>query len=285
MSNVPVIQAVKAAEAFRKLHWRRAAGILGVVALGATLSEAGALSGQAEILSAGRLIYVVSAILAYAALMRLAFIDEHPGDPEFVPGPHGFQFGRPELRLLGVGGLMLFIVILAAALAIFMIMLVLVTAGIGAITADTSPETIMEALGPGGQGSLSLVVLLVLGALMFLSVRLSLAGPATLSRRKVAVFETWHLTRGQFWRILAATILVGLPALAAGVVVGLGLNLVGGPVGPNGTPQVSLAAALALGALQGGVAAFIVLPLSVGLSAFLYRGLRDRPDVQAPSDR
>src|SRR5690349_13760924 len=105
MSNVPVLQAVQAAEAFRRLHWRRVAGILGAVALGSTLSEAGAMSGQLDLLTWGRPLYIVSAVVAYAALFRLAFIDEHPDDPEFSPGPGGFQFGRTETRLLGVGAL------------------------------------------------------------------------------------------------------------------------------------------------------------------------------------
>jgi hypothetical protein len=284
MSNVPVLQAVRAAESFRRLHWRRVAGVLALASLGATMTEAGSISGQADLLLWGRLLYVVCAVLAYTALLRLAFIDEHPGDPEFVPGPHGFQFGRPELRLLGVGALLTFMVVLGAAMLVFLIMLVLITAGVGAVTAATTPESVMEALGPGGRAILGLLVLGFLALMMLVSVRLSLAGPATVARKKIAVFETWSLTRGQFWRILAATILVSLPAIAAGVVLGLVLMVFGQPGGPGGAPQMALPGALLAGAIPGVVTGFIVLPLSVGLSAFLYRGLRAAPDVEVFGD-
>ena len=55
-----------------------------------------------------------------------------------------------------------------------------------------------------------------LGVLVFFAVRLSLAPVATFAERRLAIFESWGLTRGQFWRLLSAYIL----ALACIVAVG-----------------------------------------------------------------
>lgn len=281
MSNVPVLQAVRAAEAFRRLHWRRVAGVLVVVAASGAVSQAGVLANDMTLRAIGEIVYVVSAIAAYAALMRLAFIDEHPDDPEFVPGAQGFQWGRPEWRLIGVGLLMGFVFILALAFVVFFCILILVTAGVGAVTADTSPESVMDAVGPGGQALLSALVFGFLVGLLFFSVRISLAPAATMARKHVAVFQTWRLTKGQFWRIFAATVLVGLPALLAGVVLGLVVMIFGNPSAEGGAPQMAMPGALLAGAIPAAVSAFIVLPLTAGLTAFLYRGLRQGPDIEA----
>ncbi|MGZ6016919.1 MAG: hypothetical protein ACXWKM_14365, partial [Phenylobacterium sp.] len=52
--------------------------------------------------------------------------------------------------------------------------------------------------------------------IVYVLVRLSLAPVATFAERRLAVFESWSLTRGQFWRLFGAYVL----ALACVVVVG-----------------------------------------------------------------
>jgi hypothetical protein len=277
MSHVPVLAAVRAAESFRRLHWRRVAGVLALVALGSTLSTAGALSANLTVRAWGELLYILASVSAYMALLRLAFIDEHPDDPEFVPGPHGFQFGKPELRLLGVGALLVFALLLAACLAFFLVMVVVAGAGLGSLTADATPESVAAAVGPGGRAAVGFLLAAFVVGMLYFSVRICLAAPATVARKRITVFQTWPLTKGQFWRILAASILVGLPAIGAGVVVALLTGILGG----DADTPLALPAAIAVGAIQGVVASFIVLPLNAGLGAFLYRGLRSNPDVDA----
>ena len=275
MSNVPVLQAVQAAESFRRLHWRRVAGVLGVVAFGSTLSTGGALADNLTVRAWGEILYIAASVMAFTALLRLAFIDEHPDDPEFVPGAQGFQFRKPELRLLGVGALLVFVLALAACLAFFVVMVVVAGAGIGKLTADATPESVAAAVGPGGRAVVGLVLAGFLAGMIYFSVRIGLATPATIARKQITLFQTWPLTKGQFWRILAASALIGLPAIGAGIVVAL----LTGSLGGTADNPLNLPTALAVGAIQGMVAGFIALPLNVGLIAYLYRGLRSKPDV------
>jgi hypothetical protein len=274
MSNVPILKAVQAAEAFRRLHWRRVAGALTAVAVGATLAQTGALTGAAALQGWAQLAYVITAISAYAALMRLAFVDEHAEDPEFTPGPGGLQWRKPEWRLVGVGALLFFLVLLIGALFFFAGLVVLVSGGIAsAIGPASTPETLMEALPPGARLTVSMLALAFAVGILVLSVRLSLAPAATMARKEVVVFQTWALTKGQFWRIFVATFIVGLPSVAAGVVMALLLGVMGfDPTVPEARP--AFAVALIASAVPGFVSGFITLPLSAGLTAYLYRGLR-----------
>jgi hypothetical protein len=57
--------------------------------------------------------------------------------------------------------------------------------------------------------------LFFLGLLFFVAVRLSLAPVMTFAEQKICVFESWNLTKGQFWRLVGAYVL----AVASVVVV------------------------------------------------------------------
>ena len=60
------------------------------------------------------------------------------------------------------------------------------------------------------------------GLVIFVLVRLSLAPVATFAERRLAIFESWRLTQGQFWRLLGAYAL----ALACLAVIGFLLIVV-----------------------------------------------------------
>jgi hypothetical protein len=62
-----------------------------------------------------------------------------------------------------------------------------------------------------------LTELVSIGVILFVLVRLSLAPVATFAERRLAIFESWTLTRGQFWRLFGAYAL----ALACIVVIGV----------------------------------------------------------------
>ena len=275
MSTVPIMPSVRAAFEVRRLHWRSVAGVLAMVALGGTLNAAGEMSGADAPRAIGELIYVIATAMGYAALMRLAFADEHPGDPEFHPGPHGFQWGKPEWRLFGVAGLILFAYLIALAMFIFFAMLVIIASGVGSVIKEgATPEDLLKALGPGGTTALGLVVGAFVIGLIYVAIRISLAPAATVSRRRISVFDTWVLTKGQVWPLLIATLIVSLPSIGAGILLGIVENVVGTHTGPRDGVQVAMPGALVLGLIPGLVVAFIQLPVSVGLVAYLFRGLR-----------
>jgi hypothetical protein len=277
MSNVPVLNSVKAAWAFHRTYWREAPGALALVA------ATSALVGSAEYWRPGAPImalimaaYVAAFIVAFGAMTRLAFADEHPDDPEFDLGPGGIQWGRTEWRLTRFAALVLFLSILAALMLVFVIMLIVAASGLGAaLSPGSTPEAVMEALGPGASGALAIAVLLFIGAAMFTWIRLFLAPTATVAEKQLMVFQTWPLTRGQFWRIFAANLLVTVPpAIVAGIVGVAALAAVGVPVNSDEVPTLSIAAALAVSVLPGLIEGFLIVPLTVGLGAYLYRGLR-----------
>jgi len=275
MSNVPVLEAVRAAFAFRRRHWRAVAPILGVVAVGSGLGFAGEATGDQALRSVGSIVNFVATIAAYGALFRLAFIDERPDDPELHPGSGGLQWGKPEWRLLGVVGLM-FVVGLIAFCAFVLVgviaFMILLSAGVvQPIAANATPEQIASALTPQAVMVIGFLFGVFAVAMAYLFSRLSLAMAATVSRGQVAVFQTWPLTKGQAWRIFAAVVLSNTPSIAAGILLAAGVSIMGGSAQ---APQLALPAAVPLAVIGGLVAAFIQLPINIGLAAFLYRGLR-----------
>ena len=268
-SNVPVMQSVTAAFQFWRMAWRPAVGALALLTVVGTLQSYWSLTDAVglSLLMFGALLLVSP--VALGALYRQAFADEHPGDPAFRLGPAGLQWGAMEWRLLGASLLvMLFAVILMALFFLVLVIAVVMIAGGSGLGAQASPDQIAEALGVTGVLLLLALFLVMAAAFIYLGIRLALVAPATAASGKVMVFETWPLTKGQFWPLLGAMILVALPTIVAAIVVGV----VEGAVSGGGAVSSASAAVLALATSV--IAAFVQAPLSAGLLAYLYRGLR-----------
>lgn len=113
------------------------------------------------------------------------------------------KLSMDEVRL----ALLTFIYVL---LAIAMLVVVVLMAGLIAFAASAA-----------GQGAAVLVgvatEMFFLGLLFFCAVRLSLAPAITFAERRLAVFDSWALTRGQFWRLTGAYVL----AICGIAVIGL----------------------------------------------------------------
>jgi hypothetical protein len=112
------------------------------------------------------------------------------------------RLGADELRLMALSVIYVVLAVLATALLAFAAIL------LAALSAMISPA-LSWFVGASAY-------LFSLGLLLFFAVRLSLAPVATFAERRLAIFESWGLTHGQFWRLLGAYIL----ALACIVVVG-----------------------------------------------------------------
>jgi hypothetical protein len=128
---------------------------------------------------------------------------------------------------------------------------------------------------------LAVLVVLFLAAALFVAIRLTLVLPATAAEGKVRVFETWGLTKGQFWRILGAMIIASAPSLLFGVLNGGVTSTMGEEGAREGVKVLDPAEAAVMALLSGLVVGVLQAPLYVGLQAFLYRGLRQTPPVSS----
>lgn len=253
-TKVPVGESVRASVDFWKYSVPQTYGILGLVML---VNLAGWFMSSSPV--AAVIIATPFGIMASGALMRLAFVDEHPGDASFRLGPSGLQWSRPEWRLLGGLGLLVFLGLLGL-LALIMAIFIF-----GAAAVVTSGTQAVQANKPSPAAMATAQALAMVGLIVgtWVAVRVCLYPAATVATKKIQVFSTWSLTKGQFWHIFSAMILLNLPTLvlstlATYVPVSLGLSPVFG---------------LALSAVN----AFVELPLLNGLYAYLYRGLRPTP--------
>jgi hypothetical protein len=271
-AKAPVLDSVRAAIVFARASVPRVAGVLALVML---LNIASDMAGG---WTAGVLTLVATllgSLMANAALLRLAFADEHPGEPDFGLGPQGFQFGRPELRLLGAIGLLMLFAFLAV-LFLLLLAFIFTIAMVVAVHGQTAAPTATTTLPPDVQAMLSLLILVFTLGLLWMAVRICLYPAATVATQRIQVFSTWKLTEGNWWRIFAAFILLLLPAIV----------LAGFLEASQHYPALQAGFAV----LSAGVNAFVEIPLFCGLYAYLYKHLRApgptaslRGDIAEPS--
>lgn len=255
--RAPLWPCLREAVAFVPKAW---AGAWGALLMLAFVSAAPILSGQRTVsleqtIDYGSLtalvavwpfVFIAASTIASGALYRLGVFGRDARSEGLGIG--GLQFGKPELRLLGGGALVvLFLVIVAVGL--FVAVAILTTAASGE---DVSPSA------ASAVQAINVAALLILAVLY---VRLSLYAPAVVGRRRVVSLDSLALAQGAFWTLLIGIVACLLPtALVAG---GLGLA----PV-----PDTPLAAFVTLN----GVAALIVFvqaPLLTGFLSAAYKHL------------
>lgn len=198
------------------------------------------------------LIVLASWLLAQGALWRRV-LDQGDG---------GLRLGMGELRLLTtwflaaaflfIIGLLFFVVVLGFAYAA-------AASGKGFVAADVA--TWAGAVDSRGRIVVSIVGLAAAVALVWAAIRISLAPAATMASARVRMLETWPLTRGLVWRILAGQGVIGLGPMALWLWSGRFVR---------STP-LKASVAIGLSGLNGLVVAGLWLPLGVGLMAYFYR--------------
>lgn len=144
------------------------------------------------------LVAIVGFVALWAAVFRAVLF---PAESRFAY----LRLGMDELRLfatmlvLSIGSVILFVV----AGFVVGLLSTLVGAAVGAPFAAFLT-------------GLAMLVLTI-----WLAVRFSLAGPLTILDRKVIVGPAWRLTRGAFWRLFGAFLVIGLLLFALYLVVAL----------------------------------------------------------------
>ena len=262
--KVSVLESVRAAILFARLNVARVAGVLALVML---LNIAGemAVSHVAQVLTF--VAAVLAGLMANAALLRLAFADEHGGDAEFRIGLQGFQFGMPEVRLLGA--MLLFALFGFIAFLFMLLLAALFTVGLVFSHGQTTIAPEAAARSPDVQAMLSLLILVLFGVGLWVWVRVFTYPAATVAERRVQVFSTWRLTHKNWWRVFSAFLLMFLPAFVSD-----GLLLAS-----QNTPSLLFGFAV----LSAAVHAFVEIPLLCGLTATLYKTLRGTAPQAAPA--
>ena len=140
----------------------------------------------------GLLSVILSSILSAAVFRAVLW-------PEDRSGLASLRFGMDEVRLIGLT-LILYLLSLAAGLV----------GGLGLAFLTT----LIGLLFGGSPAVASAVAVLVMLGLMclivFLLVRLSVVYPLVLVRRRISLDAGWDLTRGHFWSLLGAYVLLAL---------------------------------------------------------------------------
>jgi MFS family permease len=177
----------------------------------------------------GLLISVMFTCAVYRAMVR-------PKESRFA----FLRIGGDELRLFALG----FIYGVMAVVAVIGLVVVGVVAGGIAI-----------AIFAGGHGAGAgwgwfvavLIALTLFCAAIWVAVRLSLAPPISFAEKRIAIFDSWRLTRGNFWRMFGAYVLTWIFVLifsmavmmVFGIMILIGGAMLGGVLHGEAPPDWS----------------------------------------------
>ena len=120
------------------------------------------------------------------------------------------RLGLDELRTLG-----LLVLFLVASIILFFAASVVIGLFMGGVAAGSESVALTAILSV-------LVAFVVFSALIFLVIRFSLAFPLTLHRGAFAIGEAWRLSRGHFWTLFGAALVVSV----IGFVLSIAINMV-----------------------------------------------------------
>lgn len=109
------------------------------------------------------------------------------------------RFGADELRIIAVS---ILLCLLFVALVIGLGLVVGIVAGVlSAVAGDVAAWITIPA------------VIAMYGAMIWAAVRFSLAIPITVAERRIAVFDSWRMTRGNFWSLFGMMLLSAVMAM------------------------------------------------------------------------
>ena len=184
------------------------------------------------------------------------------------------RLGGDEGRLIG---LLLVAFVAAIVIEIVLVIAIVVLALVFGITASTQVTS-------GTVLFFFLLFVALFVAAIWLQVRLSLIGPMTVARGRWAVREGWQLTRGRFWTLLGAYLVIWLILIGVSLLLAIPtLGVMAAAFRNVGDPQAQATLAQAQAAQMGFTtpAALVVLLLGAVLGTVLFVALAAAPAVAA----
>lgn len=148
----------------------------------------------------------VSAVLLCAAFR--AALHPEQGGPGFL------RVGMDEVRVFAMFWIVSIGLVFAAVVVVLMVVLAALV--IGFVAKDAPVIAVL--------GGLALAVAVICG-FVYAMVRLSLVYPLTFVRHALVVDEAWALTRGNFWSLFAAFLIIVLISFAMGMVASLPVTI------------------------------------------------------------
>jgi hypothetical protein len=274
MSDSPVSigAALGYAWSLWRSHWREIWGALALNALACTVLCAGIFANNPMLVLGGLIALLFTRFAVYGSTFRLAFAADHPNDDQFAVGNLGIQWRGAESKMFVAGFL---IVVFFAILLMLMAFLLACVLGALLYSHGVTPADAMklkdpfQAAGPSGLKVRDVGYSVMQLVLTLVGIRLSLSFPATADSGRIQVLRTWRLTRGHFWQLFFATLVLELPSaliMMIGAGAALPLNGQPAPLAPGETFLYSL--------ICGGWAGAAAMPLTAGVQAYFYRNLK-----------
>jgi hypothetical protein len=122
------------------------------------------------------------------------------------------RIGGDELRMIGLALFLGFLFMIGYFIAAAILGVIMVAVG-------------MASGAPGAMAPAAIIgVLIILCLLLFFWVRVSLAFPLTLMRRRFVLGEAWSLSRGHFWTLLGGYIVLILIVLGLAIIASFALQ-------------------------------------------------------------
>ena len=181
-------------------------------------------------------------LVLYTAAMR-SVLRPDAGGVAFL------RLGLDELRML----VLLILFAVAAFALIFAASLVLGLFGAGvAVGSDSVATMVIFSI---------LIGVVIVAAMIYLTIRFSLAFPLTLHRGAFAIGEAWRLSRGHFWTLFGAALVVSV----IGFILSMTINLVamgsyfGDILSAAGNPDATMLAAERQAARMSGLSTMMIL--------------------------
>jgi hypothetical protein len=269
--QLPIRDSVGAALRFVRENWRFVFSVAAIAAV-----------GQGVILIAGpNLIWMLGLLVAVTGAhtaLTSAALD--------IPRPFISRLGGDMARVAAAMALIGFFLAILFIMIMFVTMSVLIAPYQAEVLAAGEDQVAIQAIlerAVAGQPHVTQGAMLVAAVLVFaITTRFYLAAPATIDRKRVTVFESWRMTRGNFLRIAGARLLLLGPAfIFASALQTLLANALGAPIGdPVATLNYGAANPLGFAVFYTASIFLQIVIFSVleaGLSAKIYRALTPPP--------